>query len=159
MRPYADRMARFRRSIARRLADRAIVALARAGFGPGGAVALTVAGRSSGEPRTTPVTPLPLDGRVHLVAPYGVVDWVRNLRAAGVATIERGTTHEVRATELPPQEAAPVLRAYVRRIPIVRPHVEAGPDDDLAAFAAIAARHPVFVIERIGGAAPDEALR
>ena len=52
-----------------------------------------------------------------------------------------------------------MLRAYVRRIPIVRPHVEAGPHDDLAAFAAIAARHPVFVIERIGGAAPDAAPR
>ncbi|WP_123697132.1 nitroreductase family deazaflavin-dependent oxidoreductase [Agrococcus jenensis] len=152
-------MARFRRSIVRRLADRAIVALARAGFGPGGAVALTVAGRSSGEPRTTPVTPLALDGRVHLVAPYGVVDWVRNLRAAGVATIERGTTHEVRAIELAADDAAPVLRAYVRRTPIVRPYVAAGPDDDLAAFAAIAARHPVFVIERIGGAAPDAASR
>ena len=57
------------------------------------------------------------------------------------------------------QRAAAVLRAYVRRIPIVRPHVEAGPHDDLAAFAAIAARHPVFVIERIGGAAPDAAPR
>ncbi|MFA4841642.1 MAG: nitroreductase family deazaflavin-dependent oxidoreductase [Agrococcus sp.] len=142
---------RFQRGAFRRVADRAIAALARRGLSLGGAVALTVVGRRSGEPRTLPVTPLQLDGRVHLVAPYGVVGWVKDLRAAGEATIERGGTPvRVRATELPPEQAAPVLREYVRRVPLVRPYVAADPDDGTSAFAAIAAQHPVFAIERIG---------
>ena len=67
------------------------------------------------------------------------------------ATIERGGTPvRVRATELPPEQAAPVLREYVRRVPLVRPYVAADPDDGTSAFAAIAAQHPVFAIERIG---------
>ncbi|MGC5077195.1 nitroreductase family deazaflavin-dependent oxidoreductase [Agrococcus sp. DT81.2] len=141
----------FRRGVMRRVADGAITALARRGLAPGGAVALTVVGRRSGEPRTLPVTPLSADGRVHLVAPYGVVGWVKDLRAAGQATIERGgTPMRVRAIELEPAQAAPVLREYVRRVPLVRPYVAADPDDGPAAFEAIAAQHPVFAIERIG---------
>lgn len=141
----------FRRGPVRRLLDRMVAALARRGAAPGGAAVLTVVGRRSGEPRSLPVTPLPLGGRVHLVAPYGVVGWVRDLRAAGEATVARGgTLMRVLAIELPPVEAAPVLREYVRRIPIVRPYVAAGPSDSLDAFAAIAAQHPVFAIERIG---------
>jgi deazaflavin-dependent oxidoreductase (nitroreductase family) len=139
----------FRRGPLRRIADRAMVALARAGLAPRGAVALTVRGRSSGAPRTTPVMPLRHEGRMHLVAPYGEVGWVQNLRAAGEATIERGSGHRIRATELPPEQAAPVLRAYVRRVPLVRPYLAAGPGDDLDAFAAIAPQHPVFRIERV----------
>ncbi|MGM1028675.1 MAG: nitroreductase family deazaflavin-dependent oxidoreductase [Actinomycetota bacterium] len=141
----------FRRGAVRRVVDRVMTALARRGAAPGGAVALTVVGRRSGEPRTLPLTPLAMGGRVHLVAPYGVVGWVKDLRAAGEATIERGgTPMPVRAIELPAPEAAPVLREYVRRIPIVRPSVGADPSDGLAAFEAIAAEHPVFAIERIG---------
>ena len=141
----------FRRGAVRRLVDRLMAALARRGTAPGGAVALTVVGRRSGEPRTLPVTPLPLGGRVHLVAPYGVVGWVKDLRAAGEASVERGGPQmRVRAIELPAVEAAPVLREYVRRIPIVRPHMAADPSDGLDAFEAIAAQHPVFAIERIG---------
>jgi deazaflavin-dependent oxidoreductase (nitroreductase family) len=140
----------FRRGVVRRVADRAIAALARRGLAPGGAVALTVVGRRSGEPRTLPVTPLALDGRVHLVSPYGVVGWVKDLRAAGEATIDRGGAPvRVRATELTPERAAPVLREYVRRVPLVRPYVAADPKDEATAFEAIAAQHPVFAIERI----------
>lgn len=142
-------VATYSRTPSARAAERVLGGLARAGIAPNGICSLTVRGRISGEPRTTPVTPLELDGRTHLVAPYGVVGWVRNLRAAGEATLQRGRTHRIRATELPPAEAAPVLREYVRRIKMVRPYVAAGPDDDLAAFEAIAADHPVFSIERI----------
>ncbi|GAA1421565.1 nitroreductase family deazaflavin-dependent oxidoreductase [Agrococcus citreus] len=146
----ASRNPSFRRGAVRRIVDRLMAGLARRGAAPGGAIALTVIGRRSGEPRTLPVTPLPLGGRVHLVAPYGVVGWVKDLRAAGEATVERGgAPMRVRAIELPAAEAAPVLREYVRRISIVRPHVAAGPSDALDAFEAIAAQHPVFAIERI----------
>ena len=44
---------------------------------------LTVRGRKSGLPRTTPVNLIEYQGRRWLVAPYREVAWVRNVRAAG----------------------------------------------------------------------------
>ena len=68
-------------------------------LGPNGL--LTIRGRKSGEPRTTPVAIIQLDGRRWIWAPWGEVHWVRNLRAAGRATITvRGKPVEVTATEL-----------------------------------------------------------
>ena len=62
---------------------------------------ITVRGRTSGLPRTTPVAIIDVSGRRWVWAPWGDVHWVRNLRAAGGATITvRGRKEEVRATEL-----------------------------------------------------------
>src|SRR6266545_8413752 len=53
-------------------------------------VLLTVRGRRTGKPRTTPVAIFELgDGRF-VEAAFGEVDWVRNLRASGVAVLRRG---------------------------------------------------------------------
>jgi deazaflavin-dependent oxidoreductase (nitroreductase family) len=72
---------------------------------------LTVRGRKSGEPRTTPVVVIEQDGRRYVAAGYGIVDWVRNLRAAGEAILRRGQRHEnVQAIELPSGQAALVLK-------------------------------------------------
>ncbi|WP_345751294.1 nitroreductase family deazaflavin-dependent oxidoreductase [Microbacterium rhizophilus] len=132
----------------RRRIDRIMAALARRGIAPGGITSLTVAGRRSGEPRTVPVTPVVVGGRRYLVAPYGPVGWVRNLRVVGEATLQRGADAErIRAEELGPEAAAPVLKHYVQQIPIVRSRFPtAPPDADLAAFAAVAHDHPVFAI-------------
>jgi deazaflavin-dependent oxidoreductase (nitroreductase family) len=68
-------------------------------LGPNGLV--TIRGRRSGQPRTTPVAIIQVSGRRWIWAPWGEVHWVRNLRAAGRATITvRGREEEVRATEL-----------------------------------------------------------
>jgi deazaflavin-dependent oxidoreductase (nitroreductase family) len=62
---------------------------------------VTIRGRRSGLPRTTPLAVVQTGGRRWLWAPWGDVQWVRNLRAAGRATITvRGRKEEVRATEL-----------------------------------------------------------
>ncbi len=62
---------------------------------------LTVAGRRSGLPRTTPLAIIEAGDRRWVWSPWGETDWVRNLRAAGQATITvRRETEEVRATEL-----------------------------------------------------------
>ena len=57
---------------------------------------ITIRGRKSGLPRTTPVAIIEVSGRRWVWAPWGEVHWVRNLRAAGRATItvrrpERGS--------------------------------------------------------------------
>ena len=68
-------------------------------LGPNGLI--TIRGRKSGMPRTTPVAIIQLSGRRWVWAPWGEVNWVRNLRAAGRATITlRRRSEEVRATEL-----------------------------------------------------------
>ena len=62
---------------------------------------ITIRGRKSGQPRTTPVAIIAVAGRRWVWAPWGEVHWVRNLRAAGGATItERGRAEDVTATEL-----------------------------------------------------------
>ena len=48
---------------------------------------LTVRGRKSGEPRTAPVAVVEVDGRRWVVGTFGETHWVRNLRAAGEATL------------------------------------------------------------------------
>ena len=64
---------------------------------------LTVRGRASGVARTTPLAIIEVDGRRWIWSPWGEVQWVRNLRAAGRATIEvRRQTQDVIATELSP---------------------------------------------------------
>ena len=62
---------------------------------------VTIRGRKSGLPRTTPLAVIATGGRRWVWAPWGEVQWVRNLRAAGRATIRtRRGTEDVRATEL-----------------------------------------------------------
>ena len=62
---------------------------------------ITVRGRKTGLPRTTALVVIPISGRRWVWAPWGEVNWVLNLRAAGRATI---TAHdgkeEVVTTEL-----------------------------------------------------------
>ena len=68
-------------------------------LGPNGLV--TIRGRKSSLPRTTALAIIAVEGRRWVWAPWGEVQWVRNLRAAGRATIAvRGRTEEVSATEL-----------------------------------------------------------
>lgn len=117
------------------------------GLGPRSTYLLTVAGRRSGAPRSTPVTLVEEGGQRWLVAPYGEVAWVRNLRVAGRATLSRGgRTEAIAVREITAEEAAPVLKWYVTRVPITRPYFDVRPESDLAAFRAEAPRHPVFAI-------------
>lgn len=137
----------YRLSWWRKLANLLIGALLRLGVPLGSTYLLTVPGRRSRRPHTTPVTLVEDAGQRWLVAPYGTVSWVRNARAAGAVTLGRGRHSEtVRVAEVGPGEAAPILKLYVSRVPITQPFFDAGPDAPLEAFVAEAARHPVFRI-------------
>jgi deazaflavin-dependent oxidoreductase (nitroreductase family) len=80
---------------------------------------ITIRGRKSGLPRTTPVAIIEVSGRRWVWAPWGDVHWVRNLRAAGRATITvRRRKEEVTATELDPTERVAFFREVLG--PLVR---------------------------------------
>ncbi len=129
----------------RRVANLLVRTLLRIGIGPPHTYLLTVRGRKSGRMHSTPITLVEERGLRWLVAPYGEVAWVRNVRAAGEATLSRGRRVETTAIfELPPQEAAPVLKRYLGEVPITRPYFDVTPASDPIAFAAEASRHPVF---------------
>jgi deazaflavin-dependent oxidoreductase (nitroreductase family) len=72
---------------------------------------ITIRGRKSGLPRTAAVAIIADSGRRWVWAPWGEVNWVRNLRAAGRATITvRGRTENVSATELDPTQRVEFFR-------------------------------------------------
>lgn len=136
----------YRLTRSRRLINVVIRRLALLGFAGRHTYVLTVRGRKTGRPHSTPVT-LIENGERWLVAPYGEVGWVRNARVAGEVTLRRGRRSEtVELQEVGPADAAPVLREYLRRVAVTRPFFDAGVDSPFEAFEAEASRHPVFRI-------------
>lgn len=96
----------------------AIVTMQRLGLAVGPAWLLTVPGRRSGKLRTTPIAPLPVEGKRYLLAVYAETDWVANARAAGWGILARGRREErVSLTELSLAERAEVLRKLPREAP------------------------------------------
>ena len=72
---------------------------------------ITIRGRKSGLPRTTPIAIIDVSGRRWVWSPWGEVHWVRNLRAAERATIAvRGRKEDVGTTELDPTERVAFFR-------------------------------------------------
>jgi deazaflavin-dependent oxidoreductase (nitroreductase family) len=125
-------------------------ALARAGLVPRSCL-LTTQGRKTGRPRTNPVVPVEHDGRRWLVAPYGPVSWVHNARATGrVSLTRRRDTRDYTIRDVPPDEAGPVLKRYVRIAPSARPYFQATTDSAVEDFVAEAGRHPVFELMPAG---------
>ncbi|MGI5126573.1 nitroreductase family deazaflavin-dependent oxidoreductase [Pseudonocardia sp. CA-107938] len=139
----APQLARFVNPVVKRLL--------RIGMPLGGTTLLTVRGRRSGVPRQTAVTLTPEDDGWILISPYGEADWVKNLRAAGTATVTRRRRDiPVTATELPPDEAAPRLRqiyatmpASARRMMVEYFH-HLEPDAPLDRWLDEVRFHPVF---------------
>ena len=110
---------------------------------------VTVRGRKSGQPRTTPVAIIEVKGRLWIWAPFGEVHWVRNLRAAGRATITRKRrTEEVAARELSEDERVGFFRdtlgPLARSIPFGVTFVRIADRTDLNDPVAAAEGRPVF---------------
>ena len=135
--------------------------LLRLGLPMGPNVLLTVRGRTSGLPRSAPVAIAAYGGHRWIIAAYGDVQWVRNLRVAGEGEIRRRNHVEhIRATELSPDAALAFYRdtmpAFVRSLPLFGRFFArllfsvAGPevlDDPVAA----ATSHPVFEVHSFEG--------
>ena len=109
---------------------------------------LTVPGRKSGEPRSTPITPMYVDDERYVVSGFPGADWVKNARAADTATLTSGKTAEtVRMVELSPEDARPLLRQFPTLVPTGVSFMkrsglvtDATPDE----FEALAGRCAVF---------------
>ena len=99
--------------------NKLMMAIHKLGVPIGPAMVLTVRGRRSGQPRSTPITPFELDGQLYSVAGYSGADWPRNAQAAGEGTLTRGRkAQRVKIVELTPEEASPVLRAFPMHVPV-----------------------------------------
>jgi deazaflavin-dependent oxidoreductase (nitroreductase family) len=86
--------------------------------GKEGPVVLTVPGRKSGQPRSTPITPMYVGNLRYVVAGFPGADWERNARAADTATLTAGKKSEtVRMVELTADEARPLLRQFPTLVP------------------------------------------
>ncbi len=122
--------------------------------GPRDTYVLAVAGRRTGKRRAVPVRLIEADGQRWLVAPYGAVGWVHNVRAAEQVTLARGRrTETVRAVQANREEGFPALRQYVTTATIARRAFAVGPDAPTDAYLAIAPHHPVFPI--VAAASPS----
>ena len=124
--------------------------LLKAGVPQGPNALLTVPGRKTGEPRTTGVTMVEVSGRRWVMGTFGDVNWVRNLRAAGRATLTVGRRRqEVQAVELNGEERVAffrdVLAPYIRRLRVGTALLAVlGARDILGDPGRAAADRPVF---------------
>ena len=148
-----------------RFSNAMTASLVRLGIKMGSISLLTVRGRTSGKPIVTPIAIFAQEEKRYLVASYGVVNWVRNLRAAGgEATLTRGRrTETIHALELPPETAAPILQEALRTGPagipavvvrlyrsrFVLPYLNVTVTSQLEEFEREAQTHPVFLVQAV----------
>ncbi len=122
-----------------------------------GVVTLEVTGRTSGQTISLPVAVAVVDGQRYLVSMLGEdVQWVKNVRAAGgKAVIHSGSREAVHLEEVPSNQRAPILKAYLQRAQGARSHIPVSLDAPLAEFEQIAGAYPTFriVSARLDGAA------
>lgn len=123
------------------------------GFGGNGPVVLTVVGRKTGKPRSTPVTPMTVDGERYVVGGLPGSDWSANARAAGEGTLQVGRcTERVRMVEISAEDARPLLREFPIEVPtgvgfMKNAGLVTGPNPD--EFEALAGRCPVFRLDSV----------
>jgi deazaflavin-dependent oxidoreductase (nitroreductase family) len=140
-----------------RLLNRVDAALGSLGIGARyGLVTLEVTGRASGRTFSLPVAMVVVGGERYLVSMLGEdVQWVKNVRAAGgQAVISSHGRERVILNEVPIDQRAPILKAYLRRAPGARSHLPVSKDAPLADFEQIARDYPTF---RLTARVPDRA--
>ena len=134
--------------------NKLMVAVQKLGLPTGPAMVLTVPGRRSGKPRSTPMTPFQVDGGLYVVAGYPGADWAANARAAGTGTLSRGRRRrQVGIVELTAAQARPILRIFPVEVPVGVAFakssgmvVDGTPDE----FEALAGRIAVFRFDPVG---------
>jgi deazaflavin-dependent oxidoreductase (nitroreductase family) len=133
-----------------RMLNRAWATLFSSGILPDYMVTLEVTGRKSGRTVSLPVAVAVVNRERYLVSMLGEnVQWVHNVRAAGGrAVLRRHGREEVHLEEVPAEQRAPILKAYLKRAPGARPHVPVNKDAPLTEFEKVATSFPVFRVVR-----------
>jgi deazaflavin-dependent oxidoreductase (nitroreductase family) len=128
--------------------NRAWAAIFSSGVAPDYLATLEVTGRKSGRTISLPVVVTILGRQRYLVSMLGNdAQWVQNVRAAaGRAVLRSGDREEVQLEEVPADQRAPILKAYLQRAPGARPHMPVSKDAALVEFQKVAAEFPVFKI-------------
>jgi hypothetical protein len=134
--------------------NRVLMGIQRTGLGMKDLPVLTVPGRRSGKPRSTPLSVLDEGGERYLLEGFPGADWARNARAAGgMATLSVGKRQEqVHLAELDAEAALPILRLWPECLPDgAKIMAYAGVVEAVTpeAFEAVAGTCGVFRIERV----------
>ena len=133
----------------RNVFNRLVAVLTSQGVSVLGSRVLAVRGRTSGEWRTTPVNLLEYQGQRYLVAPRGVTQWVRNVRAGSDVELRLGSHREpIQLAELADPEKPDLLRRYLQRWKweVGQFFEGVGPEAPEEEINRIAPNHPVFRI-------------
>ncbi len=114
-------------------------------------VALQVKNRRTGKPRSIILVAASHEGRRYLVSMLGEEStWVQDVRATGGAAFtKRGRVRPVVLTEIPPEERAPILKAWCQVATSGRRHLPVPLDAPVSAFETIAADYPVFRVDPV----------
>ena len=139
------------------------------GLGPRDVMTLEVPGRRSGVIRRTVMVRAVCNGEHYVVALAGESQWVRNVRAAGGRVVVGGRQRRAaRLVEVPPQQRAPVIRAYLLRwgrdagsravASEARCYFGVSAGASMAEIQGVVEHYPVFRIEYAGdaGTGPQE---
>jgi deazaflavin-dependent oxidoreductase (nitroreductase family) len=135
--------------------------LAAQGIGPWWQMTLETKGRRSGRTVSTVLVEATYDGQEYLVSMLGERSaWVRNVRAAGgEAVIRHGHRRRVRLEDVPVDERAPIIKAYLQRAYNARPHFDVPYDAPIEEFERVAADYPAFRIVEMEEAAAAGVTR
>ncbi len=146
---------RFQMTGTMRIGTAILRALLQAGLPMGPLVLLSVRGRKTGKVYTTPVALVEKNGTRWLVAAFGEVNWVHNLRASGEAHLMyRRRIEPIQVVEMKPVEAAPILQQFLAKfhiVPFIPPYFNATPKSAVDDFEREAQHHPVFQISSMNG--------
>ena len=130
--------------------NRILKQLLKLGLPLGGLRLLSHQGRKSGKLYLTPVALVERENSRWLVAAFGEVNWVKNIRESGNIRLIRGHQEETRAIqEVSQSDAAGILKMFLkdyRFVPFFRPYFQASYQSPASDFMDDASRHAVFQI-------------
>jgi deazaflavin-dependent oxidoreductase (nitroreductase family) len=115
--------------------------------GWGRQVLLTTTGRKSGEPRQVPISPITVDGAEYIVAPYGEVAWVHNVRSRPNVSVRKGKESRAAVLVEVTGQAPEVLKSYWGREGFVHQYMDVPESPTVDDFAASGESFPVFRVE------------
>src|SRR5262245_3609477 len=133
-------------------ANKMVMVFLRLGIPIGTQRILTIPGRKTGKPHSTPVALLTVDGRRYICT-LGESNWVKNARASKEGTLRRGRVEEhIVLEELPVEERGPILREFPRQVrggvQFFEKMLGVTPNDPNA-IAAAAPQCPVFRVTQL----------